>query len=140
MSQYLQFRCGPYRLLVPIEAVVEIGAADAADSGGRRAWRGGTLPVVDLAGFLGLSRAPRAQQLVLGEAAALHLLDVDQVDGLVELPGAGFATLADLSPPLAALVDAAVPAPDGAACLLRLRQPFAWQPPRDDATGRAAHG
>lgn len=124
MTRYLEFRTGPYRLLLPLDLVLEIGEAGVA--GDFRSWRGRTLPCVDLARFLGVAAAPRPQQIVVGGAGACHVLDVDQVDGLVELEDHHFATLADLSPALGALVDAVAPAPDGAGCRLRLRQPLAW--------------
>lgn len=131
MSQYLQFRSGPYRLLLALEQVVEIGdAAEArADTGagGFRVWRGRSLPVLDLSRFLGARAATRAQQIVVGSDDALHLVDVDRIEGLVDLPDARFAQLADLSPDLGALVDAVAPADDGDGCLLRLRQPLAWR-------------
>lgn len=132
MSQYLQFRSGPYRLLLALEMIVEIG--DAAESragsgaGGFRLWRGRSLPVLDLTRYLGAPAvAARAQQVVVGAGDGLHLVDVDRVDGLVDLEDAHFARLADLSPELGALVDAVAPAADGAGCLLRLRQPLAWR-------------
>lgn len=129
MSQYLQFRSGPYRLLLALEQVVEIGdAAEArAGAGGFRLWRGRSLPVLDLSRYLGASSAGRAQQIVIGDGDVLHLVDVDRVEGLVDLGEASFARLADLSPDLGALVDAVAPAADGDGCLLRLRQPLAWQ-------------
>lgn len=131
MSQYLQFRSGPYRLLLALDQVVEIGDAEAAradtGAGGFRLWRGRSLPVLDLARYLGAAVATRAQQVVVGADASLHLIDVDRVEGLVELGDSNFAQLADLSPDFGALVDAVAPAADGDGCLLRLRQPLAWR-------------
>lgn len=131
MSQYLQFRAGPYRLLLALDQVVEIGDAAEAQAdtgaGGFRLWRGRSLPVLDLSRYLGAAAATRAQQVVVGVDDSLHLVDVDRVEGLVDLVDSGFAQLADLSPGLGALVDAVTPAADGDGCLLRLRQPLAWR-------------
>jgi chemotaxis signal transduction protein len=130
MNQYLLFRSGPYRLLLALEQVVEIGdatATRAGSAGGFRQWRGRSLPVLDLAGYLGVTGADRAQQIVIGADDALHLVEVDHVEGLVELAEPCFAQLADLSPGLGALVDAVATAADGDSCLLRLRQPLAWR-------------
>lgn len=132
MSQYLQFRSGPYRLLLALDLVVEIGDAAEASAesgaGGFRLWRGRSLPVLDLSRYLGAAAdVARAQQVVVGTGDDLHLVDVDGVEGLVDLDDARFARLADLSPGLGALVDAVAPAADGGGCLLRLRQPLAWR-------------
>lgn len=127
MSQYLQFRAGPYRLLLALDLVVEIGDAAEASGTGFRAWRGRTLPVLSLPRYLGAAGGARAQQVVVGGDDDPHLVDVDRVEGLVELAEAQFAHLADLSPALGALVDAVAPAADGDGCLLRLRRPLAWR-------------
>ncbi|MES2919042.1 MAG: hypothetical protein V4729_10555 [Pseudomonadota bacterium] len=127
MSQYLRFRTGDFRFLLSLEAIVEIGAVVAGDdTGGRRLWREQALPVLDLAAWLGAPLARRAQQLVLSEADALHLVDIDEVEGLMELEEGQFVRITEVSPALAALVDAV--AAEAGVCLLRLRQPLAWQP------------
>lgn len=129
MSQYLQFRCGPFRFLLAVERVVEIGEAGAAVAGGTgwRRWRASQLPVLDLAQHLGVAAAARRQQVVVQDDGGPGIVDVDSVDGLVDLGEGDFARLAELAPGLAALVDAVAGAGDGGACLLRLRQPLAWR-------------
>lgn len=129
MSEYLLFRAGPYRLLLAVERVVEIATAGAAlaDVTGWRRWREGQLPALDLPRFLGAAAAPRPLQLVVDDDGSLSIVDVDAVDGLLELAGPDFASLAELAPGLGALVDAVARARDGDGCLLRLRLPLAWR-------------
>lgn len=130
MNEYLCFRSGPHRFLLDIRHVVEIGDAPpaSADARARRRWREGSLPVVNLAGFLGAPAAPRAQQVVLGgDGDTLGILDVDMVEGLRQLPAEQFTALAPMSEALAALVDGVARDGERGDCLLRLRHPFAWR-------------
>lgn len=139
MSEYLCFRCGPHRLLIDIRHVVELGDAPPTRDGAqatRRLWRDGSLPLVNLTAFLGGVRPARAQQIVLGDAAGdRSIIDVDAVEGLLELAPADFARLAPVSPGLENLIDAVAFDARTGDCLLRLRQPFAWtQAPAEEET------
>jgi chemotaxis signal transduction protein len=133
MNQYLQLRCGPYRLLLDTAHVVEIGAVPAADESGSgwRLWREQNLRNVDLTAFLGAPAAPvgREQVVLRSGADALCVIDVDQVQQIVEFPPERFAAIADCSARLAGLVDGVALAADTGDCLLRLRHPFAWSEP-----------
>lgn len=135
MSQYLDFRCGPYRLLLSLRHVVEIADApmpgtSAAGNASRRAWRERTLPLCNLTVHLGSAPPERSLQIViLRDRDELEILDVDAVLGLSEVSDAEFASIAGLDPSLQALVDAVSPDPAGGSCRLRLRHPFAWHHP-----------
>lgn len=130
MSQYLQFRAGPHDLLLAVEDIVEVGDAAAATSTVTdwRLWRERSLAVVNLPRYLGGSAGARAQQIVLGdEVAGFSIIDVDHVDGLVDLDEREFTDIAELSPALAGLIDAVACAGADQRCLLRLRRPLAWR-------------
>lgn len=134
MSLYLRFRAGPHDLLLAVEDIVEVGDAGAAAAAstvtGWRLWRERSLTVVNLPRYLGGSVGARAQQIVLrDEAAGFSIIDVDHVDGLVDLDAQAFTELAELSPALAGLIDAVASAGTGQRCLLRLRRPLAWREP-----------
>lgn len=130
MSQYIDFRCGPYRLLLALGHVVEISDAPAGAGEGnatRRAWRDRTLRLCNLTAYLGGQPAERCLQVVLrGEEDKLEIIDVDAVLGLCEIDATAFVTIAGLAPSLQALADAVSPDPEDGACRLRLRHPFAW--------------
>ncbi len=132
MSQYLQFRAGPHDLLLAVDDIVEVGDAGAAVATSSvtdwRLWRERSLAVVNLPRYLGASAGARAQQIVLrDEAAGFSVIDVDHVDGLVDLDEREFTDIAELSPALAGLIDAVASAGPGQGCLLRLRRPLAWR-------------
>lgn len=134
MSQYLRFLAGPHELLLPVQDIVEVGDAGGASATstvtGWRLWRERSLSVVNLPRYLGGSAGVRAQQIVLrDEAGGLSIIDVDQVQGIVELDERDFTGIAELSPALASLVDAVALADADTRCLLRLRRPPAWRDP-----------
>lgn len=129
MTTYLQVQAGQHQLLLPIDAIIEVGDANGHGSAQHRVWRDRSLPVTDLVAFLGGGLGPARQQVVLGTAqgqVASEIVDVDRVVQLVDKSDAEFIEVAGISDALAGFVDGTCIGEDQRTLLLRLRTPFGW--------------
>lgn len=127
MSNWLQFRCGEFPLLLPAEAVLDIARNQGGDdAAGRRVWRASSLPVVDMPARLGCSGGEHAIAIVVGDAQSAHALCVvDDVIGMREIDEAGITPVDDFNETLAGWFAGVSPDVQGR-CLLCLRFPFVW--------------
>ncbi|MBI1779280.1 MAG: hypothetical protein HYR63_28440 [Proteobacteria bacterium] len=87
MSMHLEVRAGPYRLLIPALAVMEVWASAEVVVPG--AWRGRVLPYVDLRQVLGQeARAGCPMLIAYGESPEdpmAAILGLDEVAGMIAL-------------------------------------------------------
>jgi len=139
MSGYLQITCGPYRLLLDIAQVIEVGAARAeSGTATHRPWRERNLPVVNLNAELGVRSAggeAGLQQVVVRsrrDDTQLTVVDVERIDRLIDLPETELVDVAEVTPELARFVDRVWFDSSTHACLLRMRCPFWWESGRND--------
>jgi hypothetical protein len=109
----LQVRAGPVHLMLDASAVHEVLTQDArlAQDGVERLhvqWRGGVLPVVVLAEFLGFGRTVATVDVVYSPApdAAPIILAADEVVGLFETQAQAWRRLPPVPEPAAGLFDA----------------------------------
>lgn len=144
MNSYLQISCGPYRLLLDIAQVIEVGEArTGSGTATHRPWRERNLPVVNLNAELGLRSAgveAGLQQVVVRsrlDDTQLTVVDVEHIDRLIELPETELVDVAEVTPELARCIDRVWFDSSTHACLLRLRCPFWWESGRND--GEAPH-
>lgn len=125
----LQVRAGPVHLMLDASAVHEVLTQEArlAQDGVERLhvqWRGGVLPVVALAEFLGFGRTASTVGVVYSPApeAAPVMLAADEVVGLFETQAQGWRRLPPVPEPTAGLFDAVYIDPaDPARLAYRLR-------------------
>lgn len=109
----LQVRAGPVHLMLDASAVHEVLTQETrlAQDGVERLhvqWRGGVLPVVALAEFLGFGRTMAGVGVVYSPAPELApvLLAADEVVGLFETDVRGWRRLPPVPEPTAGLFDA----------------------------------
>lgn len=109
----LQVRAGPIHLMLDASAVHEVLTQDArlALDGAERLhvqWRGGVLPVVALAEFLGFGRTMATVGVVYSPAPEMApiMLAADEVVGLFETQAPAWRRLPPVPEPTAGLFDA----------------------------------
>jgi chemotaxis signal transduction protein len=141
-EQYLQFYCGPFALMLPLNSMAEIAffnetfCAPSGDSllhhGQSTTWRSATLPYIDLRLALQLPRAqlhPPSNMLVLRDAVhhqAIAMLAVDEVTGFVTPQADEWYLASGINPNLDDFVDRFYANKHHSALVMCLRDPSQW--------------
>ena len=148
MKNYLNFTCGNYELLLSASHILEVGHIskvthnDASTDSNKqllniktnelhRIWRDRNLPVINLCSYLQLNSPVTNFQLVTydsldEENSELAILDVEIVNGLLEIEEEDFVDVATPSKSLEQFIDKSYIHPVSKKCLLRMTYPFKW--------------